>query len=115
MDHGITTEAINRISRVFLETLESLTGKETIIYSNLNHSINVFSKELANRYPLWLAYYGNYNSLYNVNSNWDTWEGVQYTSTGIVPGVNGYVDRNRFTRKYFFKGMYELSKCRKSK
>ena len=76
----------------------SLTGKEMIVYSDLSNSRNVFNRELAQRYPLWFAYYGDYEALGNVETSWQTWEGVQYTNTGIVPGVNGYVDRNRFTQ-----------------
>lgn len=100
-DEGLSSEQINRISEAFLQKLEELTKKEVVVYSNLNHSQRVFSPELAKKYPLWLAYYGNYNSLANVQSSWDVWDGVQYTSKGIVPGVNGYVDKNKFTENIF--------------
>ncbi len=94
---GITTSEINEISEVFLQTVQSLTGKEMIVYSDLSNSRDVFNRQLAERYPLWFAYYGDYETLGDVETSWQTWEGVQYTSTGIVPGINGYVDRNRFT------------------
>ena len=100
-DEGLSNEQINRISEAFLQKLEELTKKEVVVYSNLYHSQRVFSSELAKKYPLWLAYYGNYASLTNVQSNWDVWDGVQYTSKGIVPGINGYVDKNRFTENIF--------------
>ena len=96
-NEGISNEEINQISETFLQTLKELTKKEVIIYSNLYDSQRVFNYELAQRYPLWLAYYGDYNNLEGVNSNWSVWEGVQYTSRGIVSGIKGYVDKNKFT------------------
>lgn len=98
---GISRAQINEIARVFLETTQALTGKEMVVYSNLSTSQNTFDASVANAYPLWLAYYGDYTQLTNTNSNWNTYDGVQYTSRSIVPGVNGYVDRNRFTSRIF--------------
>lgn len=100
---GITAEQINSISQVFLQTLQEFTKKEVMIYSNLYDTQRVFNSQLAKKYPLWLAYYGDYQNLQNVHSNWETWEGVQYTSRGIVPGINGYVDKNKFTSNIFLK------------
>ena len=53
------------------------------------------------KYPLWLAYYGDYTRLTNTASNWSSWAGVQYTSRGTVAGIDGYVDRNKFTQSIF--------------
>lgn len=55
---GITVNQINEISKVFLETVEQLTGKKTVIYSNLNDAQKIFSRELANKYPLWIGLLG---------------------------------------------------------
>lgn len=95
---GISVTQINEIALVFMQRLEELTGKEIIVYSNLNDAQRIFNSEISNKYPLWLAYWGNYNNLQDVNSSWQTWEGIQYTNRGVVPGINGYVDRNRFTQ-----------------
>lgn len=105
---GITVNQINEISKVFLETVEQLTGKKTVIYSNLNDAQKIFSRELANKYPLWIAYWGNEKGLINSSSNWQKWEGWQYTSRGIVAGVNGYVDRNKFTENILLE---ECTNC----
>ena len=105
---GISVNEINEISKVFLETVQQLTGKEVVIYSNLNDAQRVFSRELANQYPLWVAYWGSESGLLNSASNWQNWEGWQYTSRGIVAGVNGYVDRNRFTDNIFLE---ECTNC----
>lgn len=105
---GISVAEINDISKAFLETVEQLTGKETVIYSNLYDSRQIFGRELANKYPLWIAYWGDEANLVNSYSNWQNWEGWQYTNSGIVAGVNGYVDRNKFTENIF---LGEYSNC----
>lgn len=98
---GVGFDEINNIARTFLERVQSLTGKEIIIYSDLSNAQNTFSRELADRYSLWLAYYGDYNNLNNVGTNWNTWIGIQYEDRGIINGIRGYVDRDRFTNEIF--------------
>ncbi len=91
----LTINEINQISRTFLEEVEELTGKQTIVYSDLFNSQNTF--RLADEYPLWIAYYGPYEELENVQSNWNTWEGQQYTDMSRINGIFTDVDRDRFT------------------
>lgn len=88
---------INEISFAFLEHLQEITKKELVIYSNTNDAINVFSKELAQRYPLWVANYG-VQEPYD-NGKWNSWIGFQYTSRGTVSGISGYVDKNEFSKE----------------
>lgn len=94
----LSINEINEISKVFLETLINVTGAEAVIYSNSYDARTIFSSELT-KYPLWVANYG-VNSP-TPNGKWETWVGWQYTSTGIVNGVSGYVDRNEFTDGIF--------------
>lgn len=105
---GNSIVEINQIAQAFMERLQELTGKEVIVYSNLNDARNVFNSEISSRYPLWLAYWGDYNNLQNISSNWQIFEGVQYTNKGVVPGINGYVDRNRFTQNILLE---ECTEC----
>ena len=105
---GNSIAEINQIAQAFMERLQELTGKEVIVYSNLNDARNVFNSEISSRYPLWLAYWGDYNNLQNISSNWQIFEGVQYTNKGVVPGINGYVDRNRFTQNILLE---ECTEC----
>jgi len=53
---NLSVEEINEISKVFLETLVSVTKSEAVIYSNAYSARAIFSRELAN-YPLWVANY----------------------------------------------------------
>lgn len=94
---SLTRPEINEISRAFLQRLEEITGKETIVYSDLFNSRNTF--ELSDEYPLWIAYYGEYAELEEIKSNWQKWQGQQYTDVGRVAGIRGYVDRDRFTEE----------------
>ena len=106
--YGVGVEEVNNIAKVFLETVQELTGKEVIVYSDLSNSQYTFDEEIANNYPLWLAYYGDYNNLENVQSNWDYWSGVQYSSTGSISGINGNVDRDIYTDNIFLSQKGEI-------
>lgn len=102
---NLSISQINEISKVFLETLENETSSQALIYSNSYSARNIFSSELT-KYPLWVA---NYNvSRPSKNGKWDTWVGWQYTSTGTVNGISGYVDKNKFTDGVFLSTITPL-------
>ena len=101
----LSVNQINEISKVFLETLERVTNSQPIIYSNAFSARTILSQELT-KYPLWVANYGV--SAPGSNGKWDTWVGWQYTSTGTVNGVSGYVDRNQFTGGVFLSNTSPL-------
>ncbi len=82
---GVSREESNRIAEVFLETAKRLTNKEVIVYSDLSNARDRFGREIADNYELWIAYYGDYNNLRNVETSWERWIGVQYTDRGYVP------------------------------
>ena len=91
---NLSNNEINEISKVFLETLQSATNKEVLIYSNNYTARTILSSNLA-IYPLWVANYGV--SEPGGNDKWSSWVGWQYTSTGRVSGILGNVDRDQFT------------------
>ncbi len=95
---NLSIKQINEISKVFLDTLEKETGISALIYSNSYSAKNIFSSELS-KYPLWVAHY-NVNRP-SSNGKWQTLVGWQYTSTGQISGISGYVDRNKFTSGVF--------------
>ena len=98
---GVSIDEINNIAQVFIESVKRLTNKEVIIYSDLYNAQNTFGRNLADSYGLWLAYYGDYNELSNIETNWETWVGVQYTDRGGVSGISGGVDRDIYTKEIF--------------
>ena len=77
-----------------------------VVYSNTYTARTRFSQELANQYPLWVAQYGRENP--TDNGKWGNWIGFQYTDTGAVNGIQGYVDRNRFTNQILLENTSEI-------
>ena len=107
---NLDTEQINDISKAFLNKVTALTGKETIVYSDLSNAEKVF--DLSNLSSLWLAYYGSDRSLGNIESTWKTWQGRQYTDVGEVPGIDGYVDRDFFSADVLLNDNTEIKKMK---
>ena len=91
---SLSAEEINEIGLTFMQTVESLSGKEMVIYSDTSNASNIFGGGLTN-YPLWVAQYEVEEP--TPNGNWNSWVGWQYTDAGEISGINGYVDRDRFT------------------
>lgn len=106
--NGADTEQVNQIAMAFIQKLKELTEKQVIIYSDLYNSESTFNTELANQGELWIAYYGDYRNLENVNARWNTFIGVQYTDQGNVAGIRGNVDRDLFTKEIFLDDSSEI-------
>lgn len=104
---NLTNAEINRISLTFLEEVERLSNKETVVYSNTYNAKYIFSRDVAN-YPLWAAQYGVQEP--QDNGKWRNWIGFQYTSTGRVNGISGNVDRDRYTKDIFLENTEEVPK-----
>lgn len=94
----LSKDEINNISRTFLETVENLTGKEVVIYSDAYNARETFNSSLAIDYPIWVA---NYNVTEPENGNWSYWIGFQYTNDGLIPGIDTRVDKDYFTQEIF--------------
>lgn len=106
--NGVGTEQINQIAMAFIQKVKELTKKQVVIYSDLYNSENTFNSELASQGELWIAYYGDYRNLENVNASWNTFIGVQYTDQGNIPGINGNIDRDLFTEEIFLDDNSEI-------
>ncbi len=102
----LTRDEINNISLAFLRRLQEITNKECVVYSDASNARDVFSKEIADSYPLWIAEYGVENPV-DVGT-WNSWVGFQFTDVGRVNGVNGNVDRDRFTKDIFLEDNSEI-------
>lgn len=96
---SLSVSQINAISEAYLDELTALTKREAVIYSDLSNARNIFSRALAERYPLWAAQYGADEP--SANGKWREWVGFQYTDEGRVGGIYGNVDRNIFTEGIF--------------
>lgn len=96
---SLSVSQINAISEAYLYELTALTRREAVIYSDLSNARNIFSRALAEKYPLWAAQYGADEP--SANGKWREWVGFQYTDEGRVGGIYGNVDRNIFTEGIF--------------
>lgn len=102
---GLSSTEVNEISRAFLERLESVTSKRVMIYSDAYNAGNVFDSSLS-EYPLWIAEYGVEEP--ELFRNWSSWAGFQYSDTGRISGINGYVDLDRFTEDVLLDDTSEI-------
>lgn len=92
---NLSTEEVNEISEVFLQTVQNLSGKECVIYSDAFNAREIFDEELAQKYAIWVADY--FVEEPEDNGKWSTWVGFQYTDRGRINGIDGNVDRDYFT------------------
>ena len=92
---NLSTEEVNEISEVFLQTVQNLSGKECVIYSDVFNAREVFNEELAEKYAIWVADY--FVEEPEDNGKWGSWVGFQYTDRGRINGIDGNVDRDYFT------------------
>lgn len=81
---SLSVSQINAISEAYLDELTALTKREAVIYSDLSNARNIFSRALAEKYPLWAAQYGADEP--SANGKWREWVGFQYTDEGRVGG-----------------------------
>ncbi len=95
---NLNTQQINEIGYTFMQTVQNLSGKEVVIYSDTYNARSVFGGALTN-YPLWVAQYEVEEP--TPNGNWETWAGWQYSDQGEIPGIEGYVDRDKYTEQIF--------------
>ena len=92
---GLSDSQLNRNALAFLNTLIAESGKEALIYTDAYGARTLWSREIAELVPLWVAEYGV--DAPKPNGKWDCYAGFQYSETGRVDGINGDVDLDRFT------------------
>lgn len=90
----------NEIGLAFIRTVEDLSGKGTVVYSDAYNAGAVFGGGLT-AYPLWIAEYGV--SEPSSAENWDSWAGWQYSDMGNVAGISGPVDLDLYTDAMFLE------------
>lgn len=103
---GLSVEKINQISFAFLRRVQELANKECVVYSDAFNARTVFSRELAESYPLWIAEYDV--NIPSSTGNWDEWIGFQYSDKGQIDGINANVDLDKFTQDIFLSNNSEI-------
>ena len=95
---GLSKKEINDISEAFLKTLEEVTKKPVLIYSDAYNASFTFDRNLFKKYPLWLAEYGVDKPETDID-----YIGWQYTDKGRVNGIVDDVDRDEFKDEIIIK------------
>lgn len=86
-------KCINDVVREFVDTIKA-AGYDAGIYCNMNWARNKIDLSKFQDCSIWIAMYGSNNRQIPNNRpsiDYNVW---QYTSRGIVDGINGYVDMN---------------------
>jgi lysozyme len=83
--------AIAELKR-FMDRLEAYYGKRPIIYTSVDFHRDILVGEFKDHH-FWLRSVANHPANVYTDRRWAFW---QYTSTGIVPGVDGECDINVF-------------------
>ncbi|MFI1238774.1 glycoside hydrolase family 25 protein [Nocardia salmonicida] len=93
---GLAPAALIDWTHRYLNTVQTLTGRTPIIYTYPNFWKTAMADTSAfTRYPLWIADYSG-DDQPEVPGNWPTWTFWQTTDRGVVPGIHGGTDVNRF-------------------
>ena len=80
--------------RIWLELIEQMTGRKSIIYTSPNFWNEHLTDEFG-EYPLWLANYET-PSPTAIPKGWKTWTFWQYSEQATVVGIDGKVDTTLF-------------------
>lgn len=83
----LTSEEKTAIADAFMSYIKK-KGYEPMLYGNPTWLGGSVDRTLLTDYDVWLAHYTDYT---NYPYEYDMW---QYTSTGTVAGIEGYVDMN---------------------
>lgn len=94
---GKTDAEVNAWCQTFLKKVDELTNKVCGLYMNRNWYSNKINADTKTARPIWLAHYGTAEMSNPVANQ----VAHQYTETGSVAGVDGYVDENAVLDAFF--------------
>lgn len=93
---GLSVRETREIGLAFLRALEDGTGHVPLLYADAWAASAIWNDPAFARYPLWVADYGPEDPEVE-GDTWSGWAGFQYTDRGMLSGITGNVDRDRFT------------------
>lgn len=88
-----STQEIVAVCHAWLDTVEQRYGVKPMVYTYPNFMDNHLDNSFTD-YRLWYANYGN--TVDQDRNGWSEWTFLQYTDSGQVPGISGYVDMNEY-------------------
>jgi len=94
----LLTDSLKKRFKFLLDTITQKHGVVPVIYTSLNFYKNNFKKDTAfNKYPLWLAAYGNYFDDIDIKQAFVH----QFTDKVSISGIKKKVDGNNIPKKLF--------------
>lgn len=93
VQENLSTRELTDIALAFLETIEN-AGYQTGIYANMDWLTNRLYVDELTKYEIWIA---NYSDVNTYQGDYGVW---QYSQTGQIDGINGFVDLNNAYKKY---------------
>ncbi len=93
-DDGATLDQAQHNIRAWIARVEEATGRRPIVYSGLYAWPSVTGSMDVRPSLLWVPQYGP--TCPDIPAPWTRWEIFQYTGSGMVDGIGGRVDRDRF-------------------
>lgn len=94
---GLSTDEANSIASAFLSTLQSAVGTAPAVYTDVQSANLLYSRSIAQSYPLWVMDTGNVDAPAAGNSPWSYWVGWQYRNSLDPACQSGGTPVSRFT------------------
>ena len=92
--NGLSFDSANRIASAFLAEVEAATGTTPAVYTDAESATLLWSKAIADKYPLWVIDEDGGDAPGLTNSPWKSWVGWQYTA---LQAPNCGVPLSKFT------------------
>ena len=80
--NGLSFDAANRIAQTFLSEVEAATGVTPAVYTDAESACLLWSKAIADKYPLWVIDTSDGDAPKLDCSPWKSWTGWQYSNLG---------------------------------
>ena len=97
LTENMDAAAIQAAVQTWLDAVEAHYGVPPILYSNKKFLQTYLDTESFDDHPLWLAEFTDDAPETSSWSDWPQWTLWQYSDQGTVAGVEGTVDRDRYT------------------
>ena len=92
--NGLSFDSANRIASAFLAEVEASAGVTPVVYTDAESASLLWSKAIADRYPLWVIDEGGGGAPNLSSSPWKSWVGWQF---GSLEAPNCGAPLSRFT------------------
>lgn len=94
---GLSTSQANLIALAFLSEVENLTGVTPVVYTDAETAGSVWSRSVADNFPLWIIDERDTNNPDVSSSAWSAWVGWQFSRTSDPACLVGGIPVSKFT------------------